>query len=122
MTTNQQAWKIYEAYVEAWKPISEEERAGILAEVFADNVQYFTPEFKGGREAALKDIAGFQKKFPGAHFEVEDVSSHHDVALLTWVLVQADGSVLVKGHDQIRISPQGKITSLITFPPSVSKP
>jgi hypothetical protein len=53
---------------------------------------------------------------------MEDVSAHHDVALLTWLLVQADGTVLVKGHDQIRVSPEGKIVNLITFAPSVSKP
>jgi hypothetical protein len=48
--------------------------------------------------------------------------THHDVALLTWLLVQADGTVLAKGHDQIRVSPEGKIVDLLTFAPSVSEP
>jgi len=41
---------------------------------------------------------------------------------LTWVLVYADGKVFARGHDQIRVSPEGKIISLITFAPSVEKP
>ena len=49
------------------------------------------------------------------------MSAHHDVALLTCVLVQADGNVFAKGHDQIRISAEGKIVGLTTFAPSVSQ-
>src|ERR1700761_6664079 len=83
MITIQQARKLYERYVEAWKPGAEEQRATIVAEVFSEELQYLTPEFTGGIEAVLEDMAGFQKKFPGAHFEVEDASVHHDVALFT---------------------------------------
>ena len=32
---------------------------------------------------------------------MEDVSAHHDIALLTWLLVPA-GTVLVKGHHLLR--------------------
>jgi hypothetical protein len=76
----------------------------------------------GGRQTVIEDMAAFQQKFPGGHFDVGDVSAHHDVALLTWVLVQADGTVFAKGHDEISVQPEGKIVNLITFPPSVSKP
>jgi hypothetical protein len=67
-------------------------------------------------------MEGFQEKFPGGRFDVEDGSVHHDVGLFTWVLVQADGTALVKGHDQIRLSAEGKIAGLITFAPSAPKP
>jgi hypothetical protein len=67
-------------------------------------------------------MAAFQTKFPGGHFGIGDVSGHHEHALLTWVLVQADGTLLANGHDQIRVSQEGKIVSLITFPPSTSNP
>ena len=75
-----------------------------------------------GRETAIEDMAAFQKSFPGGRFDVGDVSAHHDLALLTWVLVQADGKVFARGHDQIRIAPDGKIASIITFAPSVTSP
>ena len=70
----------------------------------------------------IADMAAFQAKFPGGHFEIGDVSAHDDVALLTWVLVQGDGRELARGHDQLRVSPQGKIVDLITFAPSVARP
>jgi hypothetical protein len=70
----------------------------------------------------IEDMAAFQTKFPGRHFDIGDVSWHHEHALLSWVLVQADGTVFARGHDQIRVSQEGKIVSLITFPPSTSKP
>jgi hypothetical protein len=123
MLTNQDAWKIYERYVEGWQAISDEQRAKIAAEVIAPDARYSTPTHEsGGAQTMIEDMAAFQRKFPGGHFDVGDVSAHHDVALLTWVLVQADGSVLVKGHDQIRVSREGKITSLVTFAPSVTSP
>jgi len=122
MIANQEAWKLYERYVEAWSPIPDEQRKAIIAEVTTEDFDYFTPSFHGGRETIIEDIEGFQKKFPGAHFDVEDGSMHHDVALFTWVLIQPDGTALAKGHDQIRISTEGKIANLITFAPSAPKP
>jgi hypothetical protein len=120
--TTQEAWQLYGKYAEAWKAISDEQRMNILTEVLDENIQYFTPDFKGGFGTVIEDMMGFQKKLPGARFEVEDVSTHHDVGLLTWVLVQSDGNVLGKGHDQIRVTEKGKIVSLTTFAPSVPKP
>ena len=38
--TNQQALQVYQTYVEAWKPVSDEQRKNILGEVFAENVEY----------------------------------------------------------------------------------
>ena len=123
MITNQEAWKLYEKYLNGWTAISDEQRTKITAEVIAENAQYSTPRHEsGGRETMIEDMAEFQKRFPNGHFDLGDVSAHHEVALLTWVLVQADGKIVAKGHDQIRVSPEGKIVSLITFAPSVAKP
>jgi hypothetical protein len=121
--TNGDAWKIYDRYLEGWKATSDDQRRKIAAGVIAENAQYSTPRHEsGGRETMIEDMATFQKKFPGGHFDIGDVSAHDDVALLTWVLVQADGKVFARGHDQIRVSPNGKIASVITFAPSVTKP
>jgi hypothetical protein len=121
--TNAQAWKIYERYLEGWKDVSDEQRAKIAAEVIAENVQYVTPRHEwSGRATMVEDMASFQKRLPKGHIEIGDVSANHDVALLTWVLVQADGKVFARGHDQLRVSPEGKIINLITFAPSAEKP
>jgi hypothetical protein len=121
--TNQEAWAIYEKYVQAWNPISDEQRIALATDIIAEDAQYSSPILQaGGRNSLIERMSAFQKQFPGGHFEIGDVSAHHDVALLTWILVQADGTVFAKGHDQIRVSSAGKIVSLITFAPSVPKP
>jgi SnoaL-like domain len=122
MITNQESWKLYQKYVEAWAAIPDDQRATIVADVFTEDADYFTPNFHGGQATVIEDMESFQKKFPGAHFDIEDISTHHDVALFTWVLIRPDGTALAKGHDQIRMSPEGKIASLITFGQSSPKP
>jgi hypothetical protein len=119
--TNQQALQVYQTYVEAWKPIAGAQRKSILAEVFDENVEYLVPAYVGGVSAAIEDMERFQKQYPDAHFEVENVSTHHEVALFKWVLVLPNGKVTVKGHDCIRFSPDGKIASLLTFGPGSPK-
>jgi hypothetical protein len=120
--TNHDAWQIYQTYVDGWRAISQDERARLASAVIAPDVHYATPRHaSGGRQTVIEDMAAFQAKFPGGHFDIGDVSAHHDVALLTWVLVQADGSEVARGHDQIRVS-AGKIVDLITFAPSATAP
>ena len=119
--TNQQALNIYQSYVEAWKAISDEQRKSILSEVFDENVEYLVPKYVGGTRAAIEDMESFQKQYPGAHFDIENISTHHEVALFKWVLILPDGKVTVKGHDCIRFSPAGKIVSLLTFGPASPK-
>jgi hypothetical protein len=123
MLTNRRAWDVYDKYVEGWRAIPDEQRTKIAAEVIAETASYATPlHAVGGRQTIIEDERAFQKKFPGGHFDIGDVSAHHDVALLTWVLVKADGAIVARGHDQIRVSPDGRIVELITFAPSVTNP
>jgi len=121
--TNRDAWTLYAKYLEGWNSTSDDMRKKVAAEVTTDNIQYRTRNHDlGGRTEIIEDMATFQKKFPGGHFEIGDVATHHDVALLTWVLVQADGKVFAQGHDQLRVSAEGKISSIITFPPPTKAP
>jgi hypothetical protein len=123
MMTNQEVWKLYEGYVEGWKAVTGAQRSKMLAEVLTEDFQYLTPQHEsGGINTVLDDMAAFQEKFLGGYFGVVDFSIHHDVALFTWSLVQADQTILALGHDQIRISSDGRIASLVTFAPSTNKP
>jgi hypothetical protein len=121
--TNRDAWNVYAKYVSAWNTDSVDTSRKIINEVTTDAVQYRTRNHdSGGRPEILQDIATFHKNFPGGHFEIGDVSSHHDVALLTWVIIKADGKEAARGGDQLRIAPDGKIASLLTFPPAAKTP
>ncbi len=121
--TNKDAWTLYEKYLQGWNTASDDVRKNIAADVTTEDIQYRTRlHDSGGRTEIVEDMASFQKRFPGGHVDIGDVSTPHDVALLTWVLVQADGKVVAQGHDQIRVSAEGKISSLITFPPPTRTP
>ena len=117
--TNRDAWKTYERYLSAWNSTSVEERLKIANEILSEAVEYQTArhDTSTGRAQVIEDMATFHKNFPGGHFEIGGVSSHHQVALLIWVIVQADGSVFAQGPDQITVGPDGKITKITTFAP-----
>jgi hypothetical protein len=121
--TNQAAVDLYAKYVAGWRAIPDEQRAAIAAAVLAEDVRYATPRHAtGDRATVVDDMRVFQARFPGGHFDIGDVSVHHDVALLTWILVQADGTEFARGHDQLRVGADGKIAELLTFAPSVALP
>ena len=122
--TNQEAWKLYEKYLGAWNTTSIEERMKIATEVLRENLEYQTARHDSsiGRSQAIADMATFHEKFPGGHFEIGDVSSHHNVALLTWVIIQADGKEFARGGDQISVDRNGQISRITTFAPSVKNP
>lgn len=121
--TNKDAWELYEKYLEGWNSTSDDIRKKVAAEVTADNFRYQTRNHElGGRPELVEDMASFQKRVPGGHFEIGDVSSHHNVALLTWVMIQADGKEVARGGDQITVDRYGKISSIITFPPPAKTP
>lgn len=121
---NQEAWKLYEKYISAWNTNSVEERLKIAAEVLSENMEYQTArhDLSTGRSLVIDDMATFHERFPGGHFEIGDVSSHHNVAILTWVIILADGKEFARGIDQITVGRNGKISKIITFAPSVKDP
>jgi hypothetical protein len=117
---NHEAWKIYEKYLSAWNTTSLDQRLKISNEVLSENIEYQTArhDLTIGRSLVIEDMATFHERFPGGHFEIGDVSSHHNVALLTWVIIQADGKEFARGGDQITVDRDGKISKIITFAPS----
>jgi hypothetical protein len=122
--TNQEAWKLYEKYLSAWNTTSIEQRLKIANEVLSESIEYHTArhDLSLGRSLVVEDMATFHERFPGGYFEIGDVSSHHNVALLTWVIIQADGKELARGGDQITVGSIGQIAKITTFAPSVKDP
>jgi hypothetical protein len=122
--TNLEAWKIYERYISAWNTNSIEERMRIASEVLSENIEYHTVrhDWCTGRAQVIEDMATFHQNFPGGHFEIGGVSAHHNVALLVWVIIQADGKEFARGGDHITVDSNGKISKIITFAPSAKDP
>lgn len=114
---------LYKQYVEAWSAISDDERRNILGSVLDTDVVYRVPRMEGtGHAIVIEDMNEFQAKFPGGKFALRSVSEHHDVALMQWQLILADGTASVLGHDAIRMAPEGKLGQIITFAPSTPEP
>ncbi len=118
------AWKLYSRLHTAWNSESLEERVKIAEEVLDENIEYQTVRHDTtfGRALVIEDMATFHERFPGGHFEIGDVSAHHNVALLTWVLIQANGKEFARGGDQITVGDNGKIVKITTFGPSTRTP
>jgi len=119
---NQEAWAIYKRYLDAWNTADVAARVRIADEVLADDLRYQTArhDWSTGRSLVIEDMASFHQKFPGGHFEIGGVSTHHDASLLLWVIIQADGTEFARGGDQITVGRDGKISKIVTFAPFAS--
>lgn len=117
------AVELYKHYAKAWSAISDQERRAILDSVLETEIIYRIPRMEGtGRQIVIDDITGFQAKCPGGQFALHSVSEHHDVALMEWQLILPDGTPGVRGHDAIRVTPEGKLGQIVTFAPSTLEP
>jgi len=117
------AVEVYKYYATAFSAISDQERRKILDSALETDVVYRIPRIEGtGHQIIIDDIHEFQAKFPGGRFALRSVSEHHDVALMEWQLILADGTQSLRGHDAIRITPEGKIAQIVTFAPSTPEP
>ena len=116
---NHEARAVYETYLRAWNTTDADERSKIADEVLSDKIEYLTKkhDLSTGRALVLEDMASFHDAFPGGHFEIGGVSAHHDVALVTWVIIQADGKEAARGPDLITVDASGRISKITTFPP-----
>ncbi|WP_321470537.1 hypothetical protein [uncultured Paludibaculum sp.] len=114
---------LYKQYAKAWSAISDQERRSILDPVLETDIIYRIPRMEGtGHQIVINDINEFQAKFPGGQFALHSVSEHHDVALMEWQLILPDGTPGVRGHDAIRVTPEGKLGQIVTFAPSTLEP
>jgi hypothetical protein len=117
------AVELYKHYIKAFFPISDQERREILASVLDTEINYRNPRMEGkGHQIVIDDINDFHSRFPGGHFALHSVSEHHDVALMEWQMILADGTPSVLGHDAVRLTPEGKFAQIITFAPSKPQP
>lgn len=117
------AVELYKHYATAFSAISDQERRKILDSVLETEIIYRTPRMEGiGHQIIIDDISDFQAQFPGGKFALHSVSEHHDVALMEWQLILANGTPGVRGHDAIRVTPEGKLGHIVTFAPSTLEP
>src|SRR6185437_16203665 len=97
-------------YIATWNETTPEDRRALVTDTFADGATYLDPLMSGeGREGIDAMIAGAQKQFPGARFELADgPDQHHDRVRFAWRLVSAaDGSPVAAGVDFATVAGDG---------------
>ena len=114
-----------EGHCAAWNTTDHAKRDLLLKQVFAEDGVYSdpTPTFVTGRAALSKEIASFQRQYPGARFRCSAPQAHHSALRVSWLLLRPDGTVLTQGMDFYELAPNGLIRRVTGFfgpPPEVS--
>jgi len=109
----------------AWNTTDRAKRDILLKRVFARDGVYSdpTPTYVTGRVALSKEIASFQRQYPGARFRCSAPQIHHDAMRVSWLLRDRDGKVVTEGMDFYELAPDGLIRRVTGFfgpPPALS--
>jgi hypothetical protein len=110
----------------AWNTTDRAKRDILLKRVFARDGVYSdpTPIYVTGRAALSKEIASFQRQYPGARFRCSAPQIHHDAMRVSWLLRDRDGKVVTEGMDFYELAPDGLIRRVTGFfgpPPALGR-
>jgi SnoaL-like protein len=105
-------------YIALWNETTPEDRRALVAETFADEASYVDPLMSGaGHEGIDAMVAGAQKQFPGARFELsQGPDAHNDRVRFAWTLVSAaDGTPVAAGVDFATVAADGRLRDVTGF-------
>ncbi|UWR04649.1 nuclear transport factor 2 family protein [Ruegeria conchae] len=107
---------VISAYGAAWQETNPNRRLELLDQCFAGNGRYVDPTAAlTGRDQLSEHIGEVLKDTQGRVELTSAPTSHHDVVHFTWHMVSPNGSIMVAGHDFIRLDADGKIGHLAGF-------
>ena len=101
----------------AWNATDPVERDRLLARVFAPDGVYNDPDptYVAGRAALSNEIAGFQRRHPGARFRCSTPQTHHNAMRVSWLLLGPDGKAQSEGMDFYQLASDGLIRRVTGF-------
>jgi SnoaL-like domain len=105
-------------YIAMWNATTPEDRRALVADTFADGASYIDPLMQGeGHTGIDAMVAGAQKQFPGARFELSaGPDLHHDRVRFAWTLVNAaDGAPVAAGVDFATVAEDGRLRDVTGF-------
>jgi hypothetical protein len=110
----------------AWNTTDRAKRDILLKRVFARDGVYSdpTPTYVTGRAALSKEIASFQRQYPGARFRCSAPQIHHNAMRVSWLLRDRHGKVVTEGMDFYELAPDGLIRRVMGFfgpPPTLGR-
>ena len=110
--------ELVDAYCRVWNEPDADQRAALLAAVWADGATYTDPTVHAtGAAALLAHIAAVRARRPGAQvLRTSAVETHHRWSRFAWHVQQADGTALPEGLDIARLSADGsRIETIVGF-------
>jgi hypothetical protein len=109
---------LIDRYCAVWSDPSPEQRARLLAEVWAPGATYTDPSVHAAGEAALlAHIERVLARRPGAKVvRTSAVDLHHGIARFAWRMILADGTALPEGLDIAELTDDGaRIRRIVGF-------
>lgn len=106
----------WELYARAWSAKTDAERNRILDEVLSADFTYLDPRIACGSHAEVaSNLKAFQERQPGGSFALRDILAHHDFAMVSWQLIQGDGTATNHGYDIVRFTDAGQLANITAF-------
>ncbi len=103
-------------YGAAWQERDAGKRLDLLTRCFSEDGQYVDPTAEvSGRDQLCAHIGEVLQDTKGRVDITSKPTSHHDVVHFTWHMVAPDDTIMVTGHDFIRLDSEGKIAHLAGF-------
>ena len=103
-----------ERYVAAWNATDEGTRRRLLEQSWTEDGAYTDPTtYVAGREALVAHIGAFQRRMPGARFDlIAGPEEHHHFLRFLWRLT-ADGSAPREGMDVGDLAEDGRLFGVL---------
>jgi hypothetical protein len=93
----------WERWLNIWSARDDVQRSLLLPGCVAPDAVYTDPlVLAEGYEEIAVMISGFQKQVPGGSFVTKSFIQHHDQALATWMMIDANGIDLNPGSSYVR--------------------
>jgi hypothetical protein len=99
----------FDHYFAMWNETDPDRARAHLDQAVTEDFEFCDPlHHHTGRDALFANVVSVQADFPGARFMVASrVDSHHDRHRYHWVMLSADGTLIVQGFDVATVAENG---------------
>lgn len=106
----------YDLYLDAWGPMSRDERTDLLRRSLAETAVFANPQqVRRGIQDIEVHLEGFQVRTPGGRFRMNNMVGWGNYGLAEWQLVDAENQAGFSGYDVVTFDADGLITDILLF-------
>ena len=113
--TNKYA-ETYDLYLEAWGPVSRDERVDLLRRSLVEAIVFTNPQqVRRGIHDIVEHLEGFQQRTPGGRFRMNNMVGWGSYGLAEWQLIDGEGKAGFSGYDVLTFDDSSLISSILLF-------